>query len=261
MAKAINGLCPPMGRPVVGDPEDTMGGAVWFLAHDHFDYIMERGYAGGCPTETKKLCTMNIPSCDIGQSAFSFVLMFDTGYTARGGGSSGYQPSPSLNAGFLIRGNHEVVIAQSLAIPSPVIQIQNTSCFLFEMRVTGPDPAPIAPRADCVGAEPAPHRCPTDGSDNAALYCLPRNVIPSQAREGQAQVFRQLARQGLDFDHDLRGEKCVVVRALTALASRQGAGRRSACATSTRSVEASPGACQFPCWTSPEQQGGQPWLA
>jgi len=261
ITKELDGLCAPMGGAVIGDPEDTLGGAVWFLAHDPIDDIMETGYAGAWTTETEKLGTVNIPGSDIGQSAFSFVFMFDTGHTSNGGGGGGYQPTPGLDAGFFIGGNHEVAIAQDLAIPCPVVQIQNAPCFLLEMGATGPDPTPIAPGADRIGAEPAPHRCAADGGDNATLYGLLRNVIPAQSRERHPQIFRQLAGQGLDFDYDLRGKKGGVSRALTALASRPGAGRRSACATSIQSVVASPNVDRFPCWTTPERQGGQPWPA
>ena len=124
-AQAVVGLSASMGGAVVGDPENASGRSVGLLIHDQVDQLVEMDNTGTGAAEPKELGMVNIPRCQIGQSTFSVVLMFNTSCTACDRGDSGNQASSGLDAGFFIRANHEVVLAQRLGIPGSVVQIQS----------------------------------------------------------------------------------------------------------------------------------------
>lgn len=162
---------------------------------------------------------------------------------------------PSLNAGLLIGTNHVFVGTQQLAIPGSMIQIQYPSRFFLEIRISGPYPAPVTPRANCVLAQPAPDRRSTDGGHNTPLDGLLSDLLPAQTRERKPEVLWQLAGKGLDLQNDLRGKKSRVAPAVAFLGVRPGVGRRSVYATSKRFAGADQVSRRSACWTDHRLQG------
>jgi hypothetical protein len=65
----------------------------------------------------------------------------------------------------------------------------------------------VAPRPDGVGGEPSPNRGAGNLGDEAAMEHLSADIWDVQPRQGQAETVRELARDRLDFDDDLREEK------------------------------------------------------
>jgi hypothetical protein len=62
-----------------------------------------------------------------------------------------------LELGFLVRADHEVVLAERLAVPAAGVEVQHPGGLGGEVRVPGEDPRPVTPRLDGVGPQPAPH--------------------------------------------------------------------------------------------------------
>ena len=86
-----------------------------------------------------------------------------------------------LDAGFLIRANHELAGLEGPALPFPGIEIEDASGLGGEARITRKDPAAVLPRADGVLIEPTPHRLITEGSNDTAALCLANDVCGAQA--------------------------------------------------------------------------------
>lgn len=61
--------------------------------------------------------------------------------------------SPSLDAGFLVDRQDELIILQRPSLPDSFVQIQDTSRLLGEIRVAWENPAAVLPRADRILVE------------------------------------------------------------------------------------------------------------
>ena len=113
----------------------------------------------------------------------------------------------SLNAGLLVGGHDELVLAQRLALPASRVQVQDTPGLDLEVGVTREDPAAMLPWADRIFVQPSPNRAVTDTRDQTRLLRVPRHVTDAQPRQRQAQRRRQFAGERLDLNGQLWGEK------------------------------------------------------
>jgi hypothetical protein len=63
---------------------------------------------------------------------------------------------PSLDAGLLVSRDDELVLAQRLALPAPLVQIQQAPGLGLEVRIARKDPAAVLPGANRVFMQPTP---------------------------------------------------------------------------------------------------------
>jgi len=227
-----------VGRAIVGDPEDPPRRLVWRLAHDQIDQIVKTVNPCATAAQSEDPGLSNIPGCHVVQSSLPFVFVLDTAVAAGGRGGCGRNAMARLNTGLFVGAKHEVSVTQRLTVPNAMIQIQDFAGFMFKLRVPRPYPASVTPGPNGILAQPSPDGGSADGGRDAAADRLAGNFIAGQPRKRQSQISGQLTGQCLYFHHDFRGEKARGARAVAALADRPNAFRRSAFATSIRSVEA-----------------------
>ena len=119
---------------------------------------------------------VHIEGREVGPGAPPFVFVFDA-HRATGLGRRGRVDALArLDACLLVRGHDELVVFQGLALPDPLIQIENGCGVLSELGVAGKDPGSMLPRANRILGEPPPNCAPTDGADQAGLLHIPREL-------------------------------------------------------------------------------------
>jgi hypothetical protein len=108
-----------MRRAIACHPKDPVRRSIRLLFHDKIDQVVIAVDSGAASTQTKNFGMLNIPSRHVSQSPHSLVFMLNTAIAS--GFRSGYrgQSTPSLDTGFLVRGNNEIMVAQRFAIPDP----------------------------------------------------------------------------------------------------------------------------------------------
>jgi len=79
------------------------------------------------------------------------------------------------------------------------------------MRLTRKDPAAVLPGTDGILVQPTPDRAVADARHQARALCMLRHIRYAEPRQGQAQSGWQLARECLDLNRELWGEKPEVV--------------------------------------------------
>jgi hypothetical protein len=94
---------------------------------------------------------------EVGQRAASAVLELLPPDPARCQWQVRGATSQRLELRLLIGANHVLVVAQRLAVPQPVVQVQHPTGLDREVRVTREDPRPVLPRLDHVLTQPPPH--------------------------------------------------------------------------------------------------------
>src|SRR5262249_57528632 len=75
-----------------------------------------------------------------------------------------------------------------------------------ERGIAGEEPAPVAPRAERILAEPPPEGGAADLRDEALCHHLAAQLRQRPARQGKAPPCRQLTREGFDLDDDAGGQ-------------------------------------------------------
>ena len=196
-----------MRRAVVHDPEDAPSGVVGCLAHDLLDQTLEGRDAGGRLAATEHLGAMHVQRSQVGPGAAAFVLMLNAHRLARLGGQAGMDTQASLDAGLLVGRDDELVVAQYLSLPAPLVQVQDPSGLGLEVRIARKDPATVLPRANRVLVQPTPDRAVADAGHQARALRVPRHVGDAESRQRQAQGCRPLACERLDLNRELWGER------------------------------------------------------
>jgi site-specific DNA recombinase len=121
---------------------------------------------------------------------------------------TGDQPPGSLLRWDRLVGAHdEIAGLKQLSFPAALVEIEDPAGLLGELGVAREDPRAVVPRADRVLCQPPPDRDRRDCRDDPALDRLPGQLSARPARERDAPLGRQLARQRLDLGHLRRGEK------------------------------------------------------
>jgi hypothetical protein len=69
-------------------------------------------------------------------------------------------PAASLDAGLLIRGNHELVLFEALALPAAGIQVQPPTSFFGEVGMARENPTTMVPGTNGILMQPAPKVLP-----------------------------------------------------------------------------------------------------
>jgi hypothetical protein len=197
---------PPVGRPVVGDPEDTARGSIGRLRHDEIDQLMKARNACSFTAKAEDFGAANIPCRQVRQRPFPLVPMLDTARAPRLGCGRWSHTPPGLDAGLLVGADDVIARSQGFALPVPVVEIEHQTGLAFEIRIPRSNPTAITPGADGIGVEPAPSRGPADRRDNAPLDSFLCDLLAAEPGEVQPQVLGQLKGKGLDLHDDLRGK-------------------------------------------------------
>ena len=112
-----------------------------------------------------------------------------------------------MDAGLLVGRDHVFVCAQGLPLPGSCVEIENTACLVGKIGIPGEDPAAMLPRADGVFREPPPDGRVADRGDEAPANDLSLDLSRGEAGQGQADLARQLAGEGLNGDDGVGGER------------------------------------------------------
>jgi len=97
-----------------------------------------------------KFGPMDIPGCQVHQRAASFILMLNATCAAMGRGLGRNQTFSSLDTGLLVHAEDIIPRTKGFAIPYTMVEIQDRASLLGELRVSGPNPAPVTPWSDGV---------------------------------------------------------------------------------------------------------------
>ena len=73
-----------------------------------------------------------------------------------------------LDAGLLISGNDQFVLLEPAPLPDSLIQIEDATRLVGELRVPGEDPAAVLPGPNSVFIQPAPDGAIADGLNSTA---------------------------------------------------------------------------------------------
>ena len=179
-------------------------------------------------------------------------------FPAGRGGLAGVLARAGLDRRLLIRAHHEIAGLEQLPLPAALVQVQDPARLLGELRVAREDPRAVVPRADRVLPQPPPDRDRRDRRDDPALDRLPGQLSARPARERDALLGRQLARQRLDLGHLRRGKNAAADPAVVAPQAPAAPPRRSVFATSRPPGATDQAARRSPCSTTPRPPTGSP---
>ena len=112
-----------------------------------------------------------------------------------------------LNAGLLVGRNDELIQAQRLALPTPFVKVQDALGLDLELRIARKYPAAMLPGPDSIFVQPAPHGAVADAGHKASALRMPCHIGYAEPRQRQAQRAWRLARERLDLNCELWGEK------------------------------------------------------
>jgi len=110
-----------------------------------------------------------------------------------------------LDRGLGVGADHQVAGLEQLALPATLVEVQPPPGLLQGVGVAGEDPPAVLPRLDRVLRQPAPDRRGGRLAD-AALDHEPVQLSPREARDRDALIVGQLARDRLDLRELFRGE-------------------------------------------------------
>lgn len=250
-----------MGRTIVQYPEDAASLVVRPLVHNLRDEPIERFDPVPSFTASKQLGTVDIQGRDVGPSPAPCVLMFHLHRRPSLGGKSLVPTSPSLDAGFLVGRQDELIILQRASLPDPFVKIQDTSRLLREIRVARENPAAVVPRSDRILVEPTPDRRTTDRCHDASLPGLGSQVPRTPSRKRNVMDRREFTGQRLDLHDHLWGGKPGGGPGEDAPPTRRVAARKTACARSRQPLGAYRGDERWRRYQALERPSGSSWRA
>ena len=204
--EALDSFFTAMRGTVVHYPENAPSRLVRFLIHDISDEAIDRSDAVLDLATTKEPPVMHVPCRQVRPGSASPVLVLDSHRAAGCWRQRRMFALPRLNTGFLVGGNDEFSRSQFLAVPNPLIQVQDSPCLFGELRVTRENPTAVTPWLQCVSTQPAPQCCATHfGNDSLCNHFSP-DVGHRESRQRQTQAVRKFTCQSLHLDHDAGGK-------------------------------------------------------
>ena len=182
-----------MRRTIIHNPEDSSCRAISILAHDIVHQAIKMYNTGFRFTSSEHLGELDVPGNDVSQRTASFVYKFDFHALLLPRSKSGVFSASNLNTGFFIRTENEFIRLQGDALLHPLIQIQNTSSFLFKLWISGKYPTAILPGFDDIFMKPTPDGRSTKVCNDASFDSLASNLISAKPRQRYLLFKRQLA--------------------------------------------------------------------
>jgi hypothetical protein len=128
--QALHGPEAPVSRAVVHNPEDPASIIVRRSSHYLLDEAVKGLDAVLGLAAAKNPGMVDIQTGDVGPGPAPKVLVLYLHRATRAAGTSRVFATPGLNAGFLVGGDHELVICQRLPFPGAGIQIENATGFV-----------------------------------------------------------------------------------------------------------------------------------
>jgi hypothetical protein len=177
------------------------------------------------------LSLMDIPCSQISPSSLAPVFMLDTHGLAWSSGGDAVLAAARLDAGFLVGADDVVLRSQRLALPDPLVEIEDTARLIGEVGIPWEDPAAMVPWANGVLGEPAPDGCLPNGGHEPAADHFTLDLGHAEAGKGKPDFAREFTRESLYGDDDTGGERHPADPAVGALRVRPNPARKSACAT------------------------------
>ena len=136
-----------------------------------------------------------------------------------------------LDAGLFVCRNNELIAAKGLAVPLPLVEIQDAARLGGEIRIAREDPTAMPPGTDGVFMQPAPDRASAEGGDQASLADVPGQIGGTPTGERQVVEGGQFTGQRLYLHDQIWGEKSGADPDGGALPGRRGGLQRTVCAT------------------------------
>ncbi len=174
----------PMRRAVVNDPEHPAGLVIGGLRHDLLHQAVKRFDARFRLATTEEFGTLNIECSEVGPRPTSFVLMFHLHGRSGSRGVSGVLATACLDTGLLVGRKHELIAAKGLAVPLPLVEIQDTPRLGGEIRIAREDPTAMLPGADGVFVEPAPDGATRQAGHQSSLAGIAGQFPAAPTRQG-----------------------------------------------------------------------------
>jgi hypothetical protein len=140
-----------MRRAIIHHPEHSVGRAIRLGRHHLIDQPAERIDSGPLLAPAQNLSTSDVPRRQVLQGSASLVLVLDAHRSPRGGRQRRVTADPGLDAGLLVGADDVVPAAQRLAFPGAGIEVEDSTRFLGEPRISWEDPVLILPGLDRVG--------------------------------------------------------------------------------------------------------------
>ncbi len=231
-AESLDSLHTSMRRTIVDDPEDSPCVAVGTPSHDVGDEAVKGRDTVPAFAATEDSGTVDIQGGEVSPGPEPLVLVLDshrqTGLCIPGR----MFPGARLDAGLLVRADHEFVCPEPTALPDALVEVQDPPGFVLEVRVSGKDPAAMLPRTDGILVEPSPDGGVADGRGQAGGTDVGAEFSHTPARKGRPNDARELAGDRLNLHDQFGGERPEGDRGVGGPQDRPDALRRSAFATS-----------------------------
>ncbi len=220
-----------MGGAIIHNPKDSSCFFVGGLGH----YLVHQAAKGGdarfALAAAKEFSLVDIEGRNISPCPTSFIFVFDpdgrTGLSRTGRVS----PSPSLDTCLVIGTQNKFIFSQLLALPNPLVEVQDSSCFLGKLRVSGENPGTMLPRLDGILMQPSPYCTTAEGSHQARLAGISGNLRSTPTRKGHLMDGWQLTGDCLHLNDDVWGEKIGGGPVEGVLPGLPGVVQRNVCAT------------------------------
>jgi len=205
--KPIHATGSSMRRSVVYDPVNATCLGIWRLTHHLVDQSVKCLNARVKLTAPEDFGPMYIPCRQISPSSATIVTMLDSHGTPRLSRLSGMHSSPGLNAGFLVRRQHELISLQCLSIPHPLVKVQHPTGLGLKLRVPREDPTAVLPWFDRVLVQPAPDRASADRGYQSRVSGAIGQLRRTPTSKRYALLTRQFTGQCFDGHDRVRGKK------------------------------------------------------
>lgn len=179
--EAIDRCLPSVDGSIIDDPKDSAGAAIGLSLHDVTNESVKGDNRSVWHTTAEDFRPMNIPCGDVGPGAFSEVLVFNSHRPSRCRHCGGVFATPTLDTGFLISTDDEVIIGKGFATPTSFVEIQNGFCSFREVRVSWKHPASMGPGLDGILAQPPPEGCLPNARRDSTLDDFSLKVRRAQA--------------------------------------------------------------------------------
>ena len=241
---AIDCLLAAMSRAVIHDPKDTLGGFIRFTAHNRSDEPIGGSNATVFFAVSEDLGSMDVPSCQIGPSTLTEILMLNPHASANGNGQGGLLATSRLNTGFFVRRDNEFRTMQRFSLPDASVEIEDASGFASEIGIAWKDPTTVLPRTKGIGTQPTPECRAADLGNYALSHCLLANIGQRQARQRQPQAMGKLTGESFYLHDDVGGKRGRDPRPEVVPRGRVDEPEQIACATCSRSGAACPSVWQ-----------------
>ncbi len=205
--QALNSPGTAVSGTVVDNPEDTASIVVRRSGHHLLDQAVKRGDAVLDLAAAKDPGVVDIQPGNVGPGPAAKVLMLDLHAAPRSAGASGVFPASGLDACFLVGGNHKLIVFQRLSSPFAGVKIQQSARFFGKVGIAREDPTAVIRRPDGILMQPAPKSAAADGSHQAGLANLARQIAGAPAGQRQAVSSGEFAGPGFNLNDEIWGKK------------------------------------------------------